>query len=176
MCRSATSSEGGTQYLTHETGLSSAFEQSGEDVHHGVHDRPGEVAAEDADEQRMVVGFLSSKADRAGEAERHDQAEQDLAEPACGIEVAFDEGPHSCAPYSKIEVHPHSENQCRIRAGNCGIDQLSVESDVETGRHRDVVEGFAARLVAEVEGLEQVLVAEPEMEDAETSRVLRASW
>jgi hypothetical protein len=85
---------GGAQHIADEAGLARPLEQRRQHVHHAVHDGPGEVAAEDADEERVIVRLLASEPHRADDAERHDQAEQDLAQPAGGIEVASDERAH----------------------------------------------------------------------------------
>jgi hypothetical protein len=45
----------------------------------------------------------SARPRRAGDAERHDEAEEDFAEPVGGLEVAGDEGAHR-DPGSEIHV------------------------------------------------------------------------
>ena len=82
------------QHLADQAGLAAPLEQRGEHVHHAVDDRPREVGAKDADEQRAVVRLLQAEPHRTGDAERHDEPEEDLAEPVGGIQISTYEGGH----------------------------------------------------------------------------------
>ena len=78
-----------------------AFGQSAHQEHHGVDESPGEVAADRADKQHPDLLTLRHRAERAGEGQRHDQAEEDLGDAGEGIEHPFPFRPdlaHGVAP------------------------------------------------------------------------------
>ena len=69
----------GASHGSHEMQFAAARHQGAQDVHHAVHHAPRSVAADGCDHHRAhVVASGRSDAERAGEGEAHEQAEQDL--------------------------------------------------------------------------------------------------